>query len=101
MDIRIISILELDEVRSLMKAQLELTVSWFDPRLEFVDLNADRNNNTIPMSQKLNMWLPEMIFNNTQAKTEAMFHDEFSFASVELSTNYFIKEFRVLNWLLF
>ena len=83
MDIKIISILELNEVMSLMTAQLELTVSWRDPRLEFANLNPDRNNNTISMNQKQSMWMPVLIFSNTKDKTEAFFQDEFSFTTIE------------------
>ena len=45
------SILDLDEVNSLMKLQLKMDISWIDPRLEFVNLKEDANMNLLNLEQ--------------------------------------------------
>ena len=70
------SILDLDEVKSLMKLQIQVSVNWMDSRLEFI--NVDKELNTINMLQKKSLWMPNLIFDNTNDKTEVAFDDESS-----------------------
>ena len=84
-NVTIESILDLDEVNSLMKLQLKMDISWIDPRLEFVNLKEDANMNLLNLEQKRNLWLPEMIFDNNQDKQEANFEDNVSLGKIQMT----------------
>ncbi len=75
MSVDINSILELDEVKSLMKLQLKLSLIWRDQRLVYYDLKKDDNINTLTMSQKAAIWMPELVFYNTKEMSEALFQN--------------------------
>ena len=79
------SILDLDEVKSLMKLQIEIKLSWVDSRLEFV--NVDQEMNTINLKQKQKLWLPSLIFDNTNDKIEASFNDDISNGIIDVEEN--------------
>ena len=77
------SILDLNEVKSLMKIQIRLKVTWTDSRLEF--RNVEQRLNTISLAQKRKLWLPSLIFKNTNNKTEASFVDDSSNGNIEIN----------------
>ena len=77
------SILDLNEVKSLMKIQIQLKVTWTDSRLEF--RNVEQRLNTISLDQKGKLWLPSLIFKNTNNKTEALFADDSSNGNIEIN----------------
>ena len=77
------SILDLNEVKSLMKIQIQLKVTWTDSRLEF--RNVEQRLNTISLAQKRKLWLPSLIFKNTNNKTEASFVDDSSNGNIEIN----------------
>ena len=77
------SILDLNEVKSLMKIQIQLKVAWTDSRLEF--RNVEQRLNTISLAQKRKLWLPSLIFKNTNNKTEASFVDDSSNGNIEIN----------------
>ena len=79
------SILDLDEVKSLMKLQIEIKLSWVDSRLEFV--NVDQEMNSINLKQKEMLWLPSLIFDNTNDKIEASFNDDISNGIIDVQEN--------------
>ena len=79
------SILDLDEVNSIMKLQLKMDLSWIDARLEFVNLKNDPNLNLLNLEQKRSLWLPEIIFNNNQDKQEANFEDKVSLGKIQMT----------------
>ena len=60
----------------MLKLQIQLKVSWMDSRLEFV--NLDPKVNSINLIQKKELWLPSLIFENTNDKKEASFVDDSS-----------------------
>ena len=77
------SILDLNEVKSLMKIQIQLKVTWTDSRLEF--RNVEQRLNTMSLSHKRKLWLPSLIFKNTNNKTEASFVDDSSNGNIEIN----------------
>ena len=77
------SILDLNEVKSLMKIQIQLKVTWTDSRLEF--RNVEQRLNTMSLDQKGKLWLPSLIFKNTNNKTEALFADDSSNGNIEIN----------------
>jgi hypothetical protein len=82
--ITIESLLELNEVDSTLKIHMHLNVIWIDPRLDYIDLKANSWLNTITMEQKDQLWMPSLIFFNTEDKTEANFKDDSSFATLAI-----------------
>ena len=79
------SILDLNEVKSMMKVQIQLKVSWKDSRLEF--RNVEQGHNMIRSAEKRELWLPSFIFNNTNNMTEASFDDDTSQGHIKINPN--------------
>ena len=77
------SIMNMDELASLMTLQLQVQVSWVDSRLTFLNVHQNRLN-PISLDQKNRLWLPSLIFYNTNDKTVASFIDKSSKGKIEL-----------------
>ena len=73
--IEIINILSLDEAQSSMTIQLKLTVEWIDSRLEFVNLKNKQEMNTLTPEELDQIWMPTLVFSNTQNKQLAYFRN--------------------------
>ena len=71
MDVKIESLLNIDEVHSLLQVQLQISLTWQDQRLEFVNLKPDGNQLT--EEHKRNLWLPKLIIPNTKEKITVSF----------------------------
>ena len=54
LEMTVISVLELDEIHSMMKLQLELQVRWIDTRLEFTNLKSEQYGNILSLKEKQN-----------------------------------------------
>ena len=80
------SIQDLDEVKSLIKLKIKLTVCWQDSRLTYVKIQPKRMNSITP-SQRNALWLPSLIFENTKEVTEVYFDDELSHGMIKLKQN--------------
>ena len=91
------SILDLDQVKSLMKLQIKVQVKWMDARLEYQ--NLDKEVNTINLEQKETLWTPIFIFDNTNDKVEASFFDDSSNGRVLINSKAksFVAPLQVLN----
>ena len=77
------SIQDLDEVKSLIKLEIKLSVKWQDSRLTYVKIHPKRKN-LIDFSQKNDVWLPSLIFEHTKHVTKVSFHDENSHGRIQL-----------------
>ena len=80
------SILDLDEVKSLMKLKIKLNVSWEDSRLKYIKMHPKKLN-SITLSQKKSLWLPHLIFDNTNDVTQVSFDDDLSYGMIQLKPN--------------
>ena len=80
------SIHDLDEVKSLIKLEIKLTVKWQDSRLTYVKIHPELEN-SITLSQKEGLWLPSLVFENTKHVTEVSFDDESSHGIIQLKPN--------------
>ena len=69
-----------------MKLQIEIKLSWVDSRLEFVNVDQ-KEMNTINLKQKEKLWLPSLIFDNTNDKIEASFDDDKSNGIIDIKEN--------------
>ena len=81
------SVLELDEMHSMMKLQLELQVRWIDTRLEFTNLKSEQYGNIVLHAEKQKLWLPSLHFANNKKKMKAMFEVDNSIGSIFLTEN--------------
>ena len=84
--IEIESILEIVEEKNVIKVQLNVVASWIDEKLTYINLNPKRKTVLFP-DQKTDLWIPNMVFNNTNAKFETHFRDSKSVAKVKLIPN--------------
>jgi len=71
-------VLEINEVGSYIALQFELSLEWRDPRLKFVNLKTDSDLNTLNAKEKNKIWVPEIIFLNTE-KLDTTLNDDESF----------------------
>ena len=78
-------ILKITEVESKISMKLQLTLSWIDERLMFVNLRGEVGNgseeNMLSKRMQDKIWLPNLIFVNTD-KQEMTIHDGKSIAFV-------------------
>ena len=87
MNMTMFSILQLNEINSNMKLQLELQVWWNDPRLEFSSLKKRKQHNVVSLEQKKKIWLPTLAFANNKEKMKATFDDDDSMGHISLNKN--------------
>ena len=80
------SILDLDEVKSLMKLKIKLNVTWEDSRLTYIKMHPQQLN-SITLSQKKSLWLPSLVFDNTNDVTQVSFDDDLSYGMIQLKPN--------------
>ncbi len=59
----------------------------FDSRLTMVDLNKESALNFLPLQSRKDIWLPDVVFYNTEIKSETL-NDEKAFAVVEREGSY-------------
>ena len=62
-------------------------LTWSDARLTMFNLNGDENLNTIPLTDRQDLWVPEMVFFNTEEKRESL-NDHKAFATTERLGDY-------------
>ena len=85
-DMNILSVLELNEINSWMKLQLQLDVKWIDPRLKFANLKTEEQRNILSKEQKEKLWVPLIIFENNKEKKKALFEND-SIGDIILTEN--------------
>lgn len=79
--VEILSILSIDEVDSYITIQFQLNLEWIDSRLTFQNLKEDSFLNTLNSMDKTKIWIPEVLFFNTEEKEESI-NDEKSYITV-------------------
>ena len=80
------SILDVDEVKSLMKLKIKLNVTWVDSRLTYIKMDP-KQLNSITLSQKKSLWLPHLVFDNSNDVTQVSFDDDLSYGMIQLNPN--------------
>ena len=68
-----------------MKLFLGTRVSWIDDRLTFQKVNQDKLNLVSPRDQINQLWIPEIIFDNSQDKAKLDLNDEASQTNIKIS----------------
>ena len=87
LDMIVLSVLELNEIQSMMKLQLELQAHWIDTRLEFINLKKEQHGNFVSLEEKKKLWLPSLNFANNKKKMKVMFEDDDSIGSIYPTEN--------------
>ena len=57
--------LDISEIDNTIVLKFELNVEWFDVRLEYKNLKNKVSLNTLTFEEKFQIWVPYIIFNNT------------------------------------
>ena len=87
MALTILNILNIDIVRSKIKVQFKLLLSWYDSRLHFKNLKSSEYYNWINSESDI-IWYPVLGFHNTESKQSTVV-DEKSVISVSREGNNF------------
>ena len=66
------TILDIQEVAQVTKIQFELTLKWFDARLQFYNLKENIEMNSLLYEEKQKIWVPRIIFRNTESQISSM-----------------------------
>jgi hypothetical protein len=62
----LLNILKLDESNSKIRLKLCISLEWFDDRLHFLNLRAERAQNSLTADEAAEIWQPQLIFDNME-----------------------------------
>ena len=68
----LIEILELDEVGKLFTTQFKLSMMWYDYRVKLFNMKRSINMNTLTNAERNMIWVPRLVFANTESKTNTV-----------------------------
>ena len=74
----LLTILKVSEVESLFSCQLRLFLTWMDQRLQFNNLKMESNQNSLSLEEKDALWIPRVIFENTELRNGIINDDKSS-----------------------
>ena len=69
---KVLTILNIQEVAQVTKIKFELTMKWFDARLQFYNLKDNIKMNSLLYEEKQKIWVPIIIFQNTESEITTM-----------------------------
>ena len=72
----ILEILSVDEKAGTLDISFQLSLTWYDPRITFVNLKTDANLNTLTEVEKADVWKPVLLFQNTKHKLTTVTDDD-------------------------
>lgn len=84
-DIDIDNVLELDENLSIMTLQFKMTLEWTDARLKFINLKTDPMKNELSKAESQSIWMPVLVFSNTEHRDIATFKNSSGFNTVKIN----------------
>ena len=67
--IDILTLGDFEEIKLSYRAKLELTLKWFDERLKYANLKDDLFKNMIRQNDTSSIWIPPIVFNNSETST--------------------------------
>ena len=70
------AILDIQEVAQLTKIQFQLSLQWYDGRLQYFNLKDDQTMNTVVFEETQKIWVPGIIFQNTESQKKSQNDDE-------------------------
>ena len=71
----IMDLSEIVELKMRFTAKVRITLKWFDSRVFYHNLKPNIEQNLIPHKEKSKLWVPLLIFNNTD-KNEKLVNDK-------------------------
>ncbi len=77
----LLEILEISEVGNIITMQIDLRLSWTDRRLTLLNLKTEKNLNTLIPAFRQKIWIPHVVFYNTQKKVDSL-NDDKAFATI-------------------
>ena len=72
------TIMDISEVGGYFQVQFDLILKWFESRLRFKNLKDDMNLNSFLPTENHEVWVPELIFVNTEEKPTTITDDRTS-----------------------
>ena len=69
-----------------MEIKMKVGVTWIDPRLTFINLRKTKPT-SITMQQKNTIWVPTLMFNNTNIEAIINFNDNNSSGQIIIDPN--------------
>ena len=69
------------EIEQILQLKFSLRMTWVDARLDFFNIKADETMNVISLEELNQIWLPVIIFHNTESGLRTI-NDEGSFATI-------------------
>ena len=72
------TIMDISEVGGYFQVQFDLIINWFESRLRFKNLKDDMNLNSFLPTENHEVWVPELIFVNTENKPSTLTDDRTS-----------------------
>ena len=85
------SILKIDEVGQKFVTQFTLFLTWYDFRLNFYNMKTNINMNTLTTRERGDIWVPKLVFSNTESKENTK-NDDKSFTVAKRSSSYTYSE---------
>ena len=82
--IDLIKILDINEVGQIFGNQFNLYMTWYDFRLKLHNMKDNINMNTLTKTEKEGIWVPSLVFSNTEAKVTTV-NDPKAFAVARCS----------------
>ena len=79
--VEIIVIQEMKEIEQILQLKFNLRMTWVDARLDFYNIKLDETMNAITIHELHRIWLPIIIFHNTERGQRSINDDE-SFATI-------------------
>ena len=72
---------EIKEIQQILQLKFSLRMTWVDARLDFYNIKLDETMNVISMDELDRIWLPIIIFHNTE-RGQRTINDDESFATI-------------------
>ena len=66
--IDLIKILDINEVGQIFGNQFNLYMTWYDFRLKLHNMKTNINMNTLTNTEKEGIWVPSLVFSNTEVE---------------------------------
>ena len=65
-------VLDIQEVGQLTKLQFELSLKWYDGRVQYYNLKDNEKMNSLLYEEKQRLWVPRIIFQNTESQLTSL-----------------------------
>ena len=72
---------EIKEIQQILQLKFSLRMTWVDANLDFFNIKVDETMNVISIDELNQIWLPIIIFDNTE-EGQITINDDKSFATI-------------------